>query len=70
MARVGCADGTFVAWNVGLIVNATIFNGETQLRRGLSWPQLWQWQFTLPQRMWERSQDLFDRCKLIKNSCS
>ncbi len=60
----------FVAWNVGLIVNATIFNGETQLRRGLSWPQLWQWQFTLPQRMWERSQDLFDRCKLIKNSCS
>jgi len=57
-------------WNFGLIINATIFNNDTQLRRGLSWPQVWEWQFTLPQRMWERSHDLFDRCKLIKNSCS
>ena len=57
-------------WNFGLIINATIFNNDTQLRRGLSWPQVWEWQFTLPQRMWERSHDLFDRCKLIKNRCS
>jgi hypothetical protein len=59
-----------ILWNFGLIINATIFNNDTQLRRGLSWPQVWEWQFTLPQRMWERSHDLFDRCKLIKNSCS
>lgn len=60
----------FIAWNAGLIVNATIFNGETQLRRGLTWPDVWRWQFTVPQRLWERGHDIFDRCRLIKNSCS
>jgi hypothetical protein len=64
------AVGLLILWNFGLIVNATIFNNVTQLRRGLTWPDLWEWQFTLPARLWERSHDLFDRCRLIKNSCS
>ncbi len=67
---LGVVIALFICWNMGLIANATLFNNETQLRRGLTWPQLWQWQWSLPQRIWERSIDLFDRCKLVKNSCS
>lgn len=59
----------FITWNMGLIVNATLFNGETNLRRGLTWPNLWQWQFELPQKLWQKGFDLFDRCRYIKNSC-
>lgn len=58
-----------ILWNFGLMINATIFNTETQLRRGLTWPNLWEWQRTLPVRLWEQSHNLFDRCRLIKNSC-
>jgi len=60
----------FICWNMGLIANATLFNNETQLRRGLTWPNVWHWQLSLPERIWEKSMDLFDRCKLVKNSCS
>ena len=67
---LGVIVALFICWNFGLVANATIFNSETQLRRGLTWPQVWHWQFSLPQRIWERSMDLFDRCKLVKNSCS
>ncbi len=58
-----------VGWNMGLIANATLFNSETRLRTGLSWPQLWQWQWELPMRIWQKGGDVFDRCRLIKNSC-
>lgn len=67
---LGVIVALFICWNFGLVANATLFNGETQLRRGLTWPHVWHWQFSLPQRIWERSMDLFDRCKLVKNSCS
>jgi hypothetical protein len=59
----------FVAWNMGLIVNATVFNNETNLRRGLTWPHVWQWQFELPMKLWQKGLDIFDRCRYIKNSC-
>jgi hypothetical protein len=59
----------FVAWNMGLIVNATVFNNETNLRRGLTWPHVWRWQFELPMKLWQKGLDIFDRCRYIKNSC-
>ncbi|MFN5059656.1 MAG: hypothetical protein ACK5GU_07040 [Chloroflexota bacterium] len=59
----------FIGWNMGLIVNATIFNGETNLRRGLTWPDLWRWQLELPMKLWQKGLDIFDRCRYIKNSC-
>lgn len=61
--------GVFVLWNMGLIINATLFNAETNLRRGLTWPDLWQWQVELPQKLWQKGLDIFDRCRFIKNSC-
>lgn len=61
--------GMFVTWNMGLIVNATIFNGETQLRRGITWPDIWRWQLELPAKIWQKGNEIFDRCKYIKNSC-
>ncbi len=59
----------FILWNMGLIVNGTIFNGLTNVRRGLQWPALWQWQFSLPQRLWELGGTFFDRCRVLKNGC-
>lgn len=59
----------FIGWNMGLIVNATIFNGETNIRRGLTWPDLWRWQLELPMKLWQKGLDIFDRCRYIKNSC-
>lgn len=59
----------FIGWNMGLIANATIFNGETNLRRGLTWPDVWRWQLELPMKLWQKGLDIFDRCRYIKNSC-
>jgi len=39
------------------------------VRRGLQWPQLWEWQITLPQRLWELGGAFFDRCRVLKNGC-
>ncbi len=61
--------GAFIAWNMGLIVNATVFNAETNLRRGLTWPDVWRWQFELPMKLWHKGSEIFDRCRYIKNSC-
>jgi len=66
---IGACLLLFVAWNMGLIVNATVFNQSTQLRRGLSWPQLWQWQWELPGKLWLKGSEIFDRCRIVKNSC-
>lgn len=59
----------FISWNMGLIANATIFNSETNLRRGLTWPDVWRWQLELPMKLWQKGLDIFDRCRYIKNSC-
>lgn len=59
----------FIIWNMGLIANATLFNGETNLRRGLTWPDVWHWQLELPLKLWQKGLDIFDRCRYIKNSC-
>jgi hypothetical protein len=57
-----------VAWNAGLAVNASVFNAETQLRQGLSWPALWRWQLEAPFRLAGKLGDLlFDRCKFLEN---
>lgn len=64
-----CVIG-LIAWNMGLIVNATLFNSITNIRRGLTWPDVWQWQWELPLRMWQKGAGLFDRCRIIKNGCS
>ncbi len=58
----------FVAWNAGLVLNATLFNDVTQLRRGLSWPELWRWQLEAPLNLIGRLGELlFDRCRLLEN---
>jgi hypothetical protein len=58
----------FVAWNAGLVLNATLFNDVTQLRRGLTWPDLWRWQLEAPVNLIGRLGDLlFDRCRLLRN---
>lgn len=61
--------GMLVVWNIGLIINGTVFNSLTNVRRGLQWPQLWEWQLTLPQRLWELGGAFFDRCRVLKNGC-
>ncbi len=58
-----------VIWNMGLIINATVFNAETNLRRGITWPNILYWQLELPQKLWEKGFELFDRCRFLKNSC-
>jgi hypothetical protein len=58
-----------IVWNMGLIVNATLFNSLTHIRRGLTWPDVWYWQWELPVRMWQKGADLFDRCRVLKNGC-
>jgi hypothetical protein len=61
--------GLLILWNMGLIMNGTVFNGLTNVRRGLQWPQLWEWQMSLPQRLWELGGAFFDRCRVLKNGC-
>ncbi|HWQ16081.1 MAG TPA: hypothetical protein VNL77_24990 [Roseiflexaceae bacterium] len=57
-----------VAWNAGLVVNASVFNAETQLRQGLTWPDLWRWQLEAPFRLASRLGDLlFNRCVFLEN---
>lgn len=58
-----------VIWNAGLILNATFFESETNLRRiGLIWPETWAWQAELPFRLAERLNEIvFERCKFLQN---
>lgn len=59
----------FILWNAGLILNATFFESETQLRRiGLTWPNTWQWQTELPGKVISRLNEImFERCRFLKN---
>lgn len=59
----------FMMWNMGLIINATLFNSLTNMRRGLTWPDVWQWQWELPLRLWQQGATLLDRCRILKNGC-
>lgn len=57
-----------IGWNAGLVVNATVFNAETNLRRGLSWPELWRWQLEAPIKLASKIGDLlFRRCRFFEN---
>jgi hypothetical protein len=57
-----------ITWNAGLAVNATVFNAETQLRQGLTWPDLWRWQLEAPAKLAGKLGDLlFNRCKFLEN---
>ncbi|HMO59578.1 MAG TPA: hypothetical protein PKA05_10140 [Roseiflexaceae bacterium] len=58
-----------IGWNAGLVLNATIFNGETGLRRGLSWPDLFRWQIEAPLKAAGKiGEILFDRCRFLENA--
>ncbi len=57
-----------IGWNVGLVLNATVFNAETNLRRGLTWPDVWRWQMEAPLRAFRLVGDLlFRRCRFFEN---
>ncbi len=58
-----------ITWNAGLILNATYFESETQLRRiGLTWPNTWAWQAELPGKVASRLNEiLFERCRFVQN---
>ena len=57
-----------IGWNAGLVLNATVFNAETNLRRGLTWPDVWRWQMEAPLRVVEKAGDLlFRRCRFFEN---
>lgn len=58
-----------ITWNAGLILNATFFESETQLRRiGLTWPNTWAWQAELPGKVASRLNEiLFERCRFVQN---
>lgn len=57
-----------VAWNIGLVLNWTLFNTETHLRAGMSWPDLWRWQLDVPGKALAKvGQLLFHRCSLFDN---
>lgn len=57
-----------IGWNFGLVLNATVFNAETNLRRGLTWPDVWRWQLEAPLRALEALGDLlFRRCRFMEN---
>ncbi|MFQ3682531.1 glycosyltransferase family 39 protein [Roseiflexus sp.] len=60
-----------IGWNAGLVLNATVFNAETNLRRGLTWPEVWRWQMEAPLRAFRLAGDLlFRRCRFFENqSC-
>jgi hypothetical protein len=61
--------GLLVAWNGGLILNATFFENETSLRRiGLIWPDVIRWQIEAPIKVLGRIEDiLFNRCRFLQN---
>ena len=60
----------FVGWNLALMLNWTLFNDKTALRRGMQWPQLFAWQFEVPGELTGKANALlFDRCRLVENSC-
>jgi hypothetical protein len=61
--------GLLVAWNGGLILNATFFENETSLRRiGLIWPDVIRWQIEAPFKVLGRIGDiLFNRCRFLQN---
>ena len=57
-----------IAWNAGLIANWTVFNKETHLREGMTWPDLWSWQLDAPRKVILQAGDLlFHRCGFFKN---
>ncbi|MCS6939751.1 MAG: hypothetical protein NZM94_10795, partial [Roseiflexus sp.] len=57
-----------IGWNFGLVLNATVFNAETNLRRGLTWPDVWRWQMEAPLRALRLIGDLlFRRCRFFEN---
>lgn len=57
-----------IGWNFGLVLNATVFNAETNLRRGLTWPDVWRWQMEAPLRALRLVGDLlFRRCRFFEN---
>lgn len=57
-----------VAWNLGLALNWTLFNAETHLRSGMTWPDLWRWQLEAPGKALAKvGQLLFHRCSLFDN---
>jgi hypothetical protein len=61
-----------VAWNAGLVVNATFFEPETNMRRiGLLWPDVWRWQWEAPFKVAARLREIiFERCRFLQNgSC-
>lgn len=65
---IAAAAGLLVAWNAGLVVNATVFNAETRLRTGLTWPDLWRWQLEAPFKLMGKLGDLlFRRCAFFEN---
>lgn len=56
----------FISWNIGLVFNWTV--GHTELRRGLNWSQLVEWQLDVPRQATAKINALlFDRCKLYQN---
>ncbi len=58
----------FLAWNAGLVLNATLFNDVTGLRQYIRWPELWRWQLEVPAKLVGTVGDLlFDRCRLLQN---
>lgn len=61
----------FVAWNAGLVLNASLFNSETGLRtNGMQWPELWRWQLDVPRKVFAQATDIFfDRCRFLQNGC-
>ncbi len=57
-----------IVWNIGLIANWTVLN--TELREGLQWPELWQWQLEMPVKLLQKVHVLFfNRCELMENGC-
>lgn len=61
--------GLLIAWNGGLILNATFFENETSLRKiGLIWPDVIGWQLEAPLKVLARLEDiLFNRCRFLQN---
>jgi hypothetical protein len=57
-----------IGWNAGLILNWTVFNAETHLREGMTWPDLWRWQLEAPAKALAKAGDLlFHRCGFFQN---
>jgi hypothetical protein len=57
-----------IGWNAGLVINWTVFNAETHLREGMTWPNLWRWQLEAPGKVFAKAGDLlFRRCGFFQN---